>query len=94
MKKPDSWKFDVDESSFDVAVLAASRNIPILVDFLADWCAPCFALAPSLDGAVDDMGGRIHLAKVEVDENMRLAGHIPVEMEADARCGNHQQTHK
>jgi thioredoxin 1 len=69
--------FTVDHHNFQEAVIAASKGQPILVDFWADWCSPCHALAPHLERAVDAYQGAIRLAKVEVDEgdNMKLAGH-------------------
>lgn len=62
---------------FDTLVLLDSRHHPVLVDFWADWCAPCHALAPHLERVVEEYGGILKLAKVEVDEgdNMKLAGH-------------------
>jgi len=67
----------IDKHQFQEAVIEASRHGPVLVDFWADWCAPCHALAPHLERAVNEHEGRIRLAKVEVDEgdNMKLAGH-------------------
>lgn len=44
------------------------------MDFWADWCAPCRVLTPVLESVVRDYAGSVCLAKVEVDENMRLAG--------------------
>ena len=72
-----SWVFDVDEPSFKSRVIEASHQTPILVDFWADWCAPCIMLTPVLEQAVAEYAGRWQLAKVEVDadDNMRLAGH-------------------
>ncbi|KAA6182920.1 thioredoxin family protein [Thiohalocapsa marina] len=69
--------FSVDQAQFQQAVLDASHQRPILVDFWADWCAPCHQLAPHLHRVIDELDGRIGLAKVEVDEgeNMKLAGH-------------------
>ncbi|MEA1050175.1 thioredoxin domain-containing protein [Lamprobacter modestohalophilus] len=69
--------FDVDHEGFEQAVIEASRSRPILVDFWADWCAPCHQLAPHLYRVIDELQGAIGLAKVEVDEgeNMKLAGH-------------------
>ena len=69
--------FNCDLGDFDEQVLAASHEMPILVDFWADWCAPCHALTPHLNRVMNDMEGAIRLAKVEVDEgeNMKLAGH-------------------
>ena len=66
--------FDVDEAGFDELVLAASHELPIMVDFWADWCSPCIALAPALERVVGEYAGAVKLAKVEVDDNMRLAG--------------------
>jgi len=67
--------FDVDEAGFKEKVIDASSEHPILVDFWADWCAPCIALTPALERVVTEYEGRILLGKVEVDENMKLAGH-------------------
>lgn len=67
--------FDVDEASFKEKVIEASAERPILVDFWADWCSPCRALAPHLERVIEEYGGKILLGKVEVDENMKLAGH-------------------
>ena len=69
--------FDVDAVCFQSAVIEASHRQPILVDFWADWCAPCHGLAPHLQRVVDELDGALKLAKVEVDEgeNMKLAGH-------------------
>ncbi len=62
---------------FEARVVQASHQVPVLVDFWADWCAPCHAIAPHLTRVVNALGGKVRLAKVEVDEgeNMKLAGH-------------------
>jgi len=67
----------VDLDQFQHAVIEASQERPVLVDFWADWCAPCHALAPHLERVIAEMAGAVLLAKVEVDEgeNMKLAGH-------------------
>ena len=67
--------FDVDEWGFQSRVIEASRQKPVLVDFWAEWCAPCLTLAPALERVIRELDGAVDLAKVEVDDNMRLAGH-------------------
>ena len=61
---------------FEKVVIAASHDKVILVDFWADWCAPCHSLAPHLIKSVEEQDGEVLLVKVEVDEgeNMKLAG--------------------
>lgn len=68
---------DVAVEQFQDLVIAASHQHPMLVDFWADWCGPCHALAPHLERVLTELDGRVRLAKVEVDDghNMRLAGH-------------------
>jgi putative thioredoxin len=65
--------YDVNEATFQAEVLERSRRVPVLVDFWADWCAPCHALAPVLERAVEARGGQVVLARVDVDQNPRLA---------------------
>ncbi|MEJ2592637.1 MAG: thioredoxin domain-containing protein, partial [Candidatus Thiodiazotropha sp.] len=67
--------YDADEASFESTVVRASHEQPILVDFWAEWCAPCLSLAPALERVIDELEGLVRLAKVEVDDNMHLAGH-------------------
>lgn len=75
MKRPGQHLFiDVDESSFERVVLEYSQDQLVLVDFWAEWCPPCVALSPTLERVADEFKGRMRLCKVEVDDNMRLAG--------------------
>lgn len=68
--------FDTDFPQFERDVVEASHAQPVLVDFWADWCPPCSALTPILERLIPSYGGRIRLAKIEVDadDNMKLAG--------------------
>ncbi len=75
MKSDSPYIFDVNEDGFQRQVIDASNDGPVLVDFWADWCSPCISLAPALERVIDDYAGRLRLAKVEVDDNMHLAGH-------------------
>ena len=58
------------------AVVEASNTTPVLVDFWAPWCAPCRTLMPLLDRIADDYAGRFILAKVNTEEQARLASHF------------------
>jgi thioredoxin 1 len=66
--------YDVEEANFDERVVARSHLVPVLVDIGADWCGPCLVLGPLLDKLVHEYGGQFELAKVDADENMRIAG--------------------
>lgn len=78
MRHQNHWKIDVDEHDFDAKVVQASSERPILVDFWADWCSPCLMIAPVLDRVIAEFNGQVLLAKVDADENMRLAGRYKV----------------
>ena len=72
--------YDVDLEQFDDRVLAASHDVPVLIDLWAEWCSPCLVIAPLLKQLVEEHEGKLKLAKIEVDEgeNMKLAGHYKV----------------
>jgi putative thioredoxin len=64
---------DVDQAGFSVDVEERSRQVPVVVDFWAEWCTPCKVLSPALERAVEDQEGAVELAKVDVDANQQLA---------------------
>lgn len=66
--------FDVEEANFDELVLARSQEVPVLLEIGAEWCGPCRVLGPMLEKLVQEYGGKFVLAKVDADENMRIAG--------------------
>ncbi len=66
--------FNIDGDEFQQKVLEASHQQAVLVDFWADWCSPCLAIAPVLAKVIPEYEGRLLLAKIDADENMKLAG--------------------
>ncbi|MDD2880211.1 MAG: thioredoxin domain-containing protein [Rhodoferax sp.] len=66
--------FDVEESDFEALVVARSHSVPVVLDIGADWCGPCRMLTPLLERLAVKYAGKFVLAKVDADENMRIAG--------------------
>ncbi len=64
---------DVTEETFMAEVVDASMEVPVIVDFWAPWCGPCKTLGPMLEAAVTKAKGAVKMAKINVDENQRLA---------------------
>ncbi|HEX4176257.1 MAG TPA: thioredoxin [Acidimicrobiales bacterium] len=64
---------DVTDQTFQEDVLTRSATVPVVVDLWAPWCGPCKTLGPMLEKAVADTNGAVALAKVNVDENPRVA---------------------
>src|SRR6266851_3323233 len=68
---------EINQSNFESEVLKSNQLV--LVDFWAEWCGPCKMLAPVLDEIAKEYGGRIKVAKVNVDDNPTLAEHYGIQ---------------
>jgi thioredoxin 1 len=66
----------LSESTFDETIKAAEE--PVLVDFWAEWCGPCKMIAPVLAELADEQAGKLKVAKVNVDDNPRIARRVDV----------------
>jgi len=60
------------DAQFDQDVI--NSDVPVLVDFWAEWCGPCRMMSPTIDSVADDYVGRVKVGKLNVDENGQTAG--------------------
>ncbi|MFP3518509.1 co-chaperone YbbN [Pseudomonas sp. SIMBA_077] len=74
-----SYSFDVTSTEFDKLVVEASFEQPILVDFWAEWCAPCKVMLPILEQIAADYQGELLLAKVNCDVEQEVVGRIGIQ---------------
>ncbi len=70
---PTLTSMDVTDATFQAEVIDRSRQVPVVVDLWAEWCGPCTTLGPILEKVVGETGGRVVLAKVDIDKNPGVA---------------------
>jgi putative thioredoxin len=70
--------FNVSENDFVARVIERSREVPVVVDFWAEWCGPCRVLGPAIEQAVERRAGEVELAKVDTDRNPNLAASFQI----------------
>ncbi|OOZ42543.1 thioredoxin [Solemya elarraichensis gill symbiont] len=72
------YMIDITPENFGSVVVEGSLQVPVLVDFWADWCEPCKALIPVLEKLVDEYQGKFILAKVNTEEQQEIAAHFQI----------------
>ena len=66
----------LSDGEFDTEVLKSS--VPVLVDFYADWCGPCHAIAPTIEALSNEFAGKVKFVKVDVDANQEVASRYEI----------------
>ena len=76
---PNPYVKDVSEAQFMTEVVDRSTQVPVLVDFWAEWCGPCKTLSPLLEAAAAEYAGAFELVKIDVDANQALSQQMKVQ---------------
>lgn len=66
----------ITDASFEADVLKST--VPVVVDFWAEWCGPCKMIGPSLEEIAKEMGGKVKITKLNVDENPAVSGKLGI----------------
>jgi putative thioredoxin len=75
----DKTVFDTGTATFMKDVVEASKSVLVLVDFWADWCGPCKQLTPIIEKVVLSYGGKVRLAKLNVDQHPAISGQLRIQ---------------
>jgi thioredoxin 1 len=67
---------ELDSASFESAI--SDSSVPVVVDFWAPWCGPCKAIAPILEELATELGDKVKICKVNVDNNSEIAGKFEI----------------
>mgnify|MGYP001817882757 CR=1 FL=1 len=68
---------EVSDQTFEADVLKSDQ--PVLVDFFAEWCGPCKAMAPALEEVSSEMAGKVKVAKIDVDSNPEITNKYQIQ---------------